>query len=116
MEQPYHEKTTERKLDRCPHCGADQLFVREQPPHIALRCGSCDRWVKWVSRSDAARFPTEPAKPDSSPTLKLAHRVQPPLPGACNHRDELDRLVRAMTGIERELVVIARALGGGGRR
>jgi DNA-directed RNA polymerase subunit M/transcription elongation factor TFIIS len=102
----------------CPHCGGDQLFVRKQPPHIALRCASCQRWIKWVSRSASNRFPQEPAvKP--SPALKLVERVdtEPAKPAAstllgCGHCGEISRLLNHLVGIERHLEIVTRALTG----
>ena len=36
--------------------------------------------------------------------------------GNCGHCPELDRLARAMAGIERELIIIVRALCNGGNK
>jgi hypothetical protein len=109
----------------CPHCGGHQLFVREQPPHIALRCAACDRWIKWVSRSDSNRFPQQPAV-NSSPTLKLVPREvvpkfreqskEPDKPADCGHCAEVSRLLKHLAGIERHLEIVTRALMGVGAR
>ncbi|MDP2606092.1 MAG: hypothetical protein Q8S00_26415 [Deltaproteobacteria bacterium] len=39
-----------------------------------------------------------------------------PAPDTCGHCPELDRLVRVMAGVERELIIIVRALCNGTKR
>ena len=53
----------------CPHCGSAQVFVRDEAPHIALRCGACERWIRWVRRSEAAKYPSEATSPVAESTL-----------------------------------------------
>jgi len=89
----------------CPHCHASAGFdQREKPPHLGLYCRSCGRWVKWIRRTEAQ---TQSAKP-TPPALTI--RSDPSAPACpCG---EISRLVRALTGIERELTVVTRALMG----
>lgn len=42
--------------------------------------------------------------------------AEDPAPADCKHCPELDRLVRVMQGIERELIVIVRVLCNGAKR
>jgi hypothetical protein len=114
-----HYKAPAGQPDSCPHCGSsDQLYTRVEGLQIALRCGQCQRWVKWLSKIQAANFPAKPAEPrpvQKEPAPEPISRMEPTKPAAvgCDHRDELDRLARHLGGIERELTVIVRALGNG---
>jgi len=112
------------------------LVIAARPPEIELRCDECGRWIKWLSRSDAELFsptalaqekknpppplfvvPQPPAKP--APILKTAHADEPravETPAVCDHREELDRLIAHLGGIERELATIVRAMINGAQQ
>jgi hypothetical protein len=127
----YNTVATEASPTSCPHCASSQLFVRDEPPHITLRCGSRRRWIRRVRRSEAAKYPSsEGVCPDSGHTGSLVSRALPaPLPpfGVApkpvtvpflsqqaglsfaprddSHRACLERFER----IERELTIVVRA-------
>ena len=87
----------------CPHCGAEAGFEqREQGPHVGLYCPSCGRWVKWLPRGKGQARPVE-----SNP--------QTPKDPACNRCPELTRVIQELTGINRQLTIVTRALMGSGR-
>jgi hypothetical protein len=109
-----HSKARQTR-DTCPSCGLSNTYTRAKSPHVGLYCAGCGRWIRWVARHEAAKFPAAPAT--TSPGLKLASPVaaEPtkPAAGACDHRVELDRLIRHLAGVERELAVVTRALMNG---
>jgi len=97
----------------CPYCGATDFFRKEQPPHFGLYCGGCGRWIRWIPKSQAGDYPTEPAIKDP-PALELAHREQTlPGPGACDHTRQLDLLLESMNRCNRHLEIITRAMCNG---
>ena len=118
----------------CPHCGSAELYKRTQPPHIALRCADCERWVRWIPRHEGSIFPSKPvAQP--GPTLQLVPEPPPkpapflkPVtpqqvdspsvskPVVCDHSEQLDRLIHHLDNIDRELSIIVRAMMRGGAR
>jgi hypothetical protein len=107
----------ESKSSECPHCGArDNFFTKEKSPHIGLYCRSCKRWSRWIRRRQAAIFSAKPAK--SPPPLALAPRVEtePEKPANCGYCAEVSRLINHMSGIERHLEIVTRALMGAGAR
>jgi hypothetical protein len=88
-------RTQIRVISSCPHCGSSDSFTRIQGPHVALICGSCSRWIKWVSRADAERFPAAVT---------------------CDHTQQLDRLLSHLENIDRALSVIVRVFINGGAK
>src|SRR5215813_5622369 len=70
----------------CPHCGSADLFSEPRPPHTALICRGCLRWIRWVPK-------TETAAPQ---------RKAPPT-GQCACWDEIKK-------INRELTIVIRAV------
>jgi Putative quorum-sensing-regulated virulence factor len=34
----------------CPHCGADNPITQPRGQHLGLYCGSCGRWLTWLSQ------------------------------------------------------------------
>jgi hypothetical protein len=98
----------------CPHCNSSDLFTEPRPPHVALVCRSCSRWIRWIPKNQATELSTKPALKDdplkNPPTLKLLPREQPPTAGACDHTRQLDLLIESMNRCDRHLEIITRAL------
>lgn len=91
--------------DLCPHCGATAGYEqREKPPHVGLYCRACGRWVKWLRQDNAQATPAPEAQ--SQEPKDSRHLAQE----SCNHSAELDRVVHALNGVERQLTIIVRAM------
>jgi hypothetical protein len=102
-----------KSSSECPHCGAsDNFFTKEKSPHIGLYCRSCDRWIRWIPRREAANFSAKPAK--SPRVLGLAPRVEneSKKPANCGHCAEISRLLDHLVKIERHLEIVTRARWG----
>jgi hypothetical protein len=98
----------------CPHCSGIDLFTESRPPHIALVCRSCSRWIRWVPKTQATNFPVEPGI-EKSPKLELVPRRESPTatPTPCDHTRQLDLLIESMNRCSRHLEIITRAMCNG---
>jgi hypothetical protein len=122
--QSFTQKQVALSTDTCPHCGGLDLFTESRPPHVALVCRSCSRWIRWVRKNRAQTFPAKSAKP--SPLLALAphHNTEPassavedspnlapPTAGrTCDHSQQLDLLIQSLNRVDRNLEIVSRAL------
>jgi hypothetical protein len=70
----------------CPHCGSVSLFTEPRPPHIALLCRDCGRWIKWVSKS-------QPASPEDKVSTDQ-----------CTCRDDIEKINRQLTVLTRAIL------------
>ncbi len=116
MENTYHEQSTASKGERCPRCSSTDLQEREKYPHVGLYCATCNFWIRWIPKRARLKLASvAPAQhlTEGEPTLPLADE---PGPDTCGHCPELDRVVDALNGVERELIIIVRALCNGAGR
>lgn len=36
----------------CPKCGSVDVFLDDRGSQVALMCGDCGKWIKWVGKSE----------------------------------------------------------------
>jgi len=106
----YHATTEE--INQCTYCGSLNLQQREKGPHLGLFCNDCGRWLGWIPRRRKNSFKLaadpKPNLNDDQPEQLSFQNVRPD--GGCTCCAHLAELRHAVTGIERELTVILRAL------
>lgn len=39
---------------KCNHCGCEEFFEQQKGDHIGVYCKSCNKWIKWRSKSEAS--------------------------------------------------------------
>lgn len=40
------------KLFKCPKCGSVDVFTEKNGNHTGLYCGSCGKWIKWLTKDE----------------------------------------------------------------
>ncbi|MCA1993591.1 MAG: hypothetical protein LDL41_16340 [Coleofasciculus sp. S288] len=50
-----------RNITPCAQCGSKErkLGAGKEPHSASLRCGECDRFIKWVSKRELARIESQ---------------------------------------------------------
>lgn len=37
---------------KCPKCGSVDVFAEKSGNHTGLYCGSCGKWIKWLTKAE----------------------------------------------------------------
>jgi len=47
-----------RNIISCPQCGSKErrLGVGKEPHSASLRCGECDRFIRWIGKAELAKI------------------------------------------------------------
>src|SRR5262249_9768802 len=97
LSNPAQNENQAGSLNACPHCGSVDIFTEPRPPHVALVCRSCGRWIRWVPKGQAPDYATKDRP--SQPALKLVPR--PSQSGTCDHSRQLDILIESLNRVDR---------------
>jgi hypothetical protein len=96
---PSYANQTITSSNACPHCGGADLFTEPRPPHVALVCRNCSRWIKWVRQSRILVAESQPFQE----TLKV---IKP----SFDARAEVERLAKIVEGHDRQLLLFTKII------
>ena len=101
----------------CGRCGSSEYTIEKRPPHVALLCARCGQWLRWIRRRVADNFSAEPAQTRQQGKKLIGHdrEVETGEDSNCNHREQLDQLIKHLSSIDRALSIVTRALCNGVR-
>ena len=116
MENTYHEQSAASKLEHCGRCQSINLQEREKPPHLGLYCNDYRAWIRWIPQARLKLAAVDPGGHSAAEVEPKPPLPEEPAPSTCGHCPEMDRLAMAMASIERELIIIVRALCNGVRQ